>query len=103
MSSILAGHFVAVLPYTLIFFLVLYLFGTYWHLHHIPGPFIAKFTDLWRLINVYQRRPEEVYLKLHKRYGDVIRIGPNCVSITGPDTIQEIYGIGKGFIKVCSP
>ncbi|WPH00939.1 Hypothetical protein R9X50_00377300 [Acrodontium crateriforme] len=72
---------------------------TYGHLHHIPGPLIAKFTDLWRLLVVRRRDSHDTYLRLHKRYGDLVRIGPNNVSICKPDLIPIIYGIGKGYLK----
>ena len=72
---------------------------SYYRLAHIPGPFLAKFTDLWRLLTVRRGDSHDAYLALHKRYGDFVRIGPNCVSISRPDTIPHIYGIQKGFIK----
>ncbi|KAK5724962.1 hypothetical protein LTR17_013347 [Elasticomyces elasticus] len=65
----------------------------------IPGPFLAKFTDLYRLIVVWRRDSHDTYLKLHKQYGDLVRIGPNCVSISKPDMISTIYGISKGYVK----
>ena len=76
-----------------------YITSSYWRLRHIPGPLLAKLTDLWRLFLVYRRRPEETQLRLHRQYGDLVRLGPNCVSVSGPDTTLNIYGIGKGFIK----
>jgi hypothetical protein len=51
------------------------------------------------LLAVRGGRAETTCLNLHKKYGDLVRIGPNCVSISKPDVIQSIYGIGKGFIK----
>lgn len=72
---------------------------TYAKLRHVPGPFLAKFTDLWRLLVVWRRDSHDTYLKLHKQYGDLVRLGPNNVSISKPDLIPSIYGIGKGFIK----
>ncbi|KAK5240673.1 hypothetical protein LTR40_013668, partial [Exophiala xenobiotica] len=46
------------------------------------------------------RDPHEVHLTLHKRYGNVVRLGPNCVSVTGSSAyIPQIYGIGKGLVK----
>ena len=103
MFTFLLKHFMGFLPYTLLFLFFFGLFGRYARLRHIPGPFLAKFSDFWRLVSVAQRRPQEVQLELHKQYGDLVRLGPNCVSVTGPDTIPSIYGIGKGFVKVRGP
>jgi len=68
-------------------------------LKHIPGPFLAKFTDLYRLYQVYTRKPHETQVSLHKRYGDLVRLGPHCISVSGPDYASQIYGIGRGLIK----
>ncbi|EGP82950.1 putative P450 monooxygenase [Zymoseptoria tritici IPO323] len=65
----------------------------YTTLSDIPGPFYAKFTDYWRFRVVGKRNSHETYLKLHEEYGDFVRIGPNCVSISRPDVIPLIYGI----------
>ena len=39
-------------------------------------------------------------LKLHHKYGSVVRIGPNIVSISDADAIDKIYGVKTDFIKV---
>jgi cytochrome P450 len=84
-------------------FVFLFIFGhitfTYATHRNIPGPFLAQFTDLWRFLLVTGRSSQETYLKLHKKYGDLVRIGPNCISISKPDLIPSIYGIGKGYVK----
>lgn len=67
---------------------------------NIPGPFFAKFTDLWRLIDTYKGRHELTLQSLHRRYGTAVRIGPNIVSISDPAAIESIYGVKTDFIKV---
>lgn len=62
-------------------------------LHHVPGPVLAGYTDLYRLLVVWRRDSHNTYLTLHKWYGDLVRIGPNCISISKPDVINTIYGI----------
>jgi hypothetical protein len=37
--------------------------------------------------------------RTHEKYGDLVRLGPNCVSMCVPDIIDSIYGIGKGYVK----
>ena len=72
----------------------------YFRFRNVPGPFVARFSNLWRLWSVYKRRPHEVQVDLHARHGDVVLLGPDCVSVSGPDYVALIYGIGKGFVKV---
>ncbi|KAF2160362.1 hypothetical protein M409DRAFT_29211 [Zasmidium cellare ATCC 36951] len=72
---------------------------SYLRLRHIPGPFIASLTDLWRLIDVWRRDAHNTHIHLHAKYGDVVRIGPNTVLVSRPDIVQDVYGISKGFVK----
>lgn len=87
------------LPLLALSLLLSRLIWSYLRLRHIPGPFIASLTDLWRLFAVWRRDAHETHLKLHAKYGDLVRIGPNCILISKPHVIQDIYGISKGFIK----
>ena len=74
-------------------------FQNYQRLRSIPGPFLAKFSNLWRFVSVLKRSPEHTQLKLHQQHGALVRLGPNCVSVQGAEYNPQIYGIGKGFIK----
>lgn len=69
-------------------------------LHRYPGPFLASITDWWRLVDVYGRRSEVTHRKLHKKHGEVIRLGPNTLSFSNPQALKTIYGLNKGFTKV---
>ncbi|KAL2116009.1 hypothetical protein VTJ04DRAFT_10264 [Mycothermus thermophilus] len=72
----------------------------YYHgLNKYPGPFLASLTDWWRFIDVYKRRPERTHIALHKKYGPVVRLGPNTLSFSDPEALKTIYGLNKGFIK----
>jgi hypothetical protein len=66
----------------------------------LPGPFWARFSGLYRLSLVYKGNGPEQYRKLHKRYGSIVRVGPNHVSISDVAMIPVIYGIGSKFTKV---
>lgn len=80
----------------------IYLCNTYARLPSIPGPFLAKFSDLYRFLSVYRRSPQDDQLKLHKQYrgnSDLVRLGPNTVSVCGPNYIQQIYAIDKKLPK----
>ncbi|KAF3913537.1 hypothetical protein ABW20_dc0103048 [Dactylellina cionopaga] len=69
------------------------------YLRKIPGPFLASFTNAWRLKKNWDRRPEVVHQELHKRYGDLVRIGPNCISVGSANEVKTIYGITRLFQK----
>ena len=71
-------------------------------LQKYPGPFLASLTDWWRFIDVMGRRPDITHIKLHRELGDIVRLGPNSLSFADPKALKTIYGLNKGFIKVCS-
>ncbi|KAJ6166878.1 Cytochrome P450 [Penicillium chermesinum] len=57
----------------------------------IPGPFWAKFSNLWRFIDVAHGHAEETLCKLHVEHGDYVRVGPNAVSVRNLDALKTIY------------
>jgi hypothetical protein len=71
-------------------------------LNKYPGPFLASITDGWRFWDVLGRRSEVTHQKLHAKYGDIVRLGPNMLSFADPNVMKTIYGLNKGFIKVSS-
>ncbi|OAP58487.1 hypothetical protein AYL99_07577 [Fonsecaea erecta] len=68
-------------------------------LRNIPGPPVAAYTKLWRLYDVYRGHAHLTAISLHEKYGPVVRIGPNHVSISDPTLIPVIYGIKENFTK----
>jgi hypothetical protein len=82
--------------------LVAYLLKNYLNrgLNKYPGPLLASFTNWWRFFDVYKRRSEITHQKLHAKYGDVVRLGPNSLSFANPKALKTIYGLNKGFVKV---
>jgi benzoate 4-monooxygenase len=89
-------------PYALLLLPVLYYILPYirnWSIRSIPGPTPAAFSSLWLL---WQARKGERYLSVdqaHKKYGPLVRIQPNHVSIADAEAIPQIYGHGNGFLK----
>jgi hypothetical protein len=80
--------------------LVLVVYRIYFHrLHGIPGPAVASCSNLWRLYQAWKRRPELVHLALHEKYGPLVRIGPNAISVSDPKAISIIYALNGGFSK----
>jgi hypothetical protein len=69
-------------------------------LKKIPGPFLAKFSDIWRFWSQYQTTQIETFQGLHEKYGSAVRVGPNTVSLSDPSLIKTIYNTRGTFIKV---
>jgi hypothetical protein len=69
-------------------------------LHGLPGPFWARFTELYRVQMVAQGDAPRKYRDLHAKYGPIFRSGPNHVSISDPAMVSVIYGIKSKFYKV---
>lgn len=66
-----------------------------------PGPAIAAYTNWWRFFDVLKRRHQHTQIRLHRELGDIVRVGPNVLSFASPQAIKDIYGLNKGFTKVC--
>lgn len=65
----------------------------------IPGPFLAKFSDIWLgWVSSLGHRSDVVH-ELHKKYGPLVRLAPNHVSVADPDALQVVYAHGNGSLK----
>ncbi|KAM3579467.1 hypothetical protein VKS41_007926 [Umbelopsis sp. WA50703] len=67
-------------------------------LRSIPGPFAARLSRFYDLKTKGSGKKPEIIEELHQTYGDVVRIGPNHVSIRDPSAVKQIYGTER-FIK----
>ncbi|KAI4239991.1 MAG: hypothetical protein L6R40_005423 [Gallowayella cf. fulva] len=68
-------------------------------IRRLPGPLLARFSNLWLL---YQSRRGRRYLAVHaahNKYGPLVRIQPEHVSIAHPDAIPIIYSLTGGWTK----
>lgn len=72
-------------------------------LKDVPGPFLAKFTNVWRLINHYKATQISTQQRLHKELGPAVRIGPNTVSLSDPTLLRTVYSTRGEYIKVSHP
>lgn len=71
-------------------------------LSHIPGPFLAKFTDLYRSGLTHMGHVDYHKRRWHQKWGLAVRVGPNAISISDPDMIKVIYTTKNPWRKVCS-
>ena len=60
-------------------------------LNKFPGPFWARLSSLDHVFRVGRRKDSHYQLlKLHQEYGQIVRIGPNDLSITNADFVQVV-------------
>ncbi|KAK1759126.1 cytochrome P450 [Echria macrotheca] len=100
------GHFTA--SWSFISYLVVtlgvlsaYLVVTYLRspLRHYPGPFLANFTNLWRMYYIRRGRFHLDMAQLHKKYGPVVRIAPNVLDVDDPSLIKTVFSTKGDWIK----
>lgn len=73
------------------------------HLRQVPGPFLARFTRLYKVYLSIKGDMHIEHQNLHKKYGPVVRTGPNSVSIGDAEMIPEIYLQGHSYQKARFP
>ena len=69
-------------------------------LSSIPGPFWAKFSDLWRLLDFWNCTQIQSHQTLHEKFGPAVRIGPNLVSLSDPELLKTVYSSRGDYVKV---
>ena len=95
------GSIAVVLPVASIGYAVLCtIYYRFWHsLSRFPGPFVASLTNLWKVYHIYRGDFEYVLLDAHRKYGKIVRIGPNHLDISDVSAVKGIYGTGRDFPK----
>jgi cytochrome P450 len=59
---------------------------------HIPGPRLMALSKWFMVYPDLKGQRPYMFQRLHRQYGDVMRIGPREVSVIDPEAIQTIYG-----------
>ncbi|KAK7421448.1 hypothetical protein QQX98_002146 [Neonectria punicea] len=68
-------------------------------LKDFPGPFWAKFTDLWRVLDYWRCTQIRTHQQLHDRLGPAVRIGPNMISLSDPSLLKTVYSTRGDYVK----
>jgi hypothetical protein len=75
-------------------------------LDHIPGPFLARYTNAWRCYQAWRYNHYRVDMNYQSKligvYGDVVRIGPKTVLVLDPEAINTVLGFKERLEKVQS-
>lgn len=69
-------------------------------LNLIPGPFLARFTSLWKFYVSWKETIAFTSVDLHEKLGPLVRIGPNHISASSAESLALIHRSRSGFIKV---
>ena len=70
-------------------------------LRNVPGPFLAKVSQLWRNYRYFRGTWHDDAIDIHEKYGRLVRIAPNEVSFVDEHGLKALYGHGKQIKKVC--
>ncbi|KAI0265873.1 cytochrome P450, partial [Gloeopeniophorella convolvens] len=97
--SPLPGSLVVAVTFALYYGLILLYAAVYrlspWHpLAQYPGPYLARLSKLWLAVVAAGGRQHIHYRMLHERYGDIVRVGPNELSVRDASAISSILGPG---------
>ncbi|KAJ1304233.1 hypothetical protein OPQ81_005397 [Rhizoctonia solani] len=65
----------------------------------IAGPKLAALSNVWLAYVASRGDRSQAVHKLHQKYGKVVRIAPNHVSIADPKALEVIYAHGNGTLK----
>ncbi|KAI1615873.1 cytochrome P450 oxidoreductase [Exophiala viscosa] len=68
-------------------------------LSHVPGPLIPRLSSLWLTYHAWIGDEATVTDALHKKYGPIVRTGPNSVDIADGAALASIYTEKGGFGK----
>ncbi|EXJ54841.1 uncharacterized protein A1O5_12907 [Cladophialophora psammophila CBS 110553] len=83
-----------------VFLLAVFVYRAVFHpLARIPGPTLAAVTGNWRNYHYFAGTWHKDILDLHRRYGRVVRIAPNEVSVVDAAALKQLYGHGTSAIK----
>ena len=64
----------------------------------VPGPFLARFSDLWRAYKEYNGLLRSELTKLHAKHGPLVRYGVRSISVSDPSVVDMVYGSRSGFV-----
>ncbi|KAF8955653.1 high nitrogen upregulated cytochrome P450 monooxygenase 2 [Flammula alnicola] len=77
---------------TLLGSITLYRISPFHPLARYPGPVLCKVSKLWTAFASYQGELQEYHQQLHEKYGPIVRVGPNELSVTNKEFIPLVLG-----------
>jgi tryprostatin B 6-hydroxylase len=68
-------------------------------LGNFPGPFGARLSKFWHIVQLGKYDNYKRLDKWHDQYGEYVRIGPSELSIADPDAVDAIMGARSSCTK----
>lgn len=93
----LAGLVAILLPILLVLWLLSNRYSR--NLQSLPGPFKNSVTVIPRLWSVFKGKSHLDDLSLHQKFGEIVRLAPNSVSVSDPAALDALYGISSKLFK----
>jgi len=74
--------------------------GWFHPLRNFPGPYWARFSQLWGVLKTASKTDNFRHLdRLHARYGEYVRVGPNLLSVADPELVEAVHNTHTKFTK----
>ncbi|KAJ0268101.1 hypothetical protein Brms1b_008897 [Colletotrichum noveboracense] len=74
-------------------------FWLWYRLSHVPGPFWHAITGFSMARAALNGSVHEHYMELQEKFGPLVRIGPNTVMFSDPDTLKRIAAARSKYTK----
>ncbi|KAK4451284.1 cytochrome P450 [Podospora aff. communis PSN243] len=71
----------------------------WYRLRHVPGPFINIWTLWIQVWKIYSEQCPTYYDGLAKKYGPLVRVGPNHVIYSDAETCRRVSAIRSGYTR----
>ncbi|KFX94972.1 hypothetical protein V490_04061 [Pseudogymnoascus sp. VKM F-3557] len=68
-------------------------------LSHIPGPFSGTFSNFWKINAAWHEEMPQRNIAAHRKYGPLVRVGANMISVDDPASLSTIYGFKPIYLK----
>ncbi|KAM5372586.1 hypothetical protein ACJZ2D_007360 [Fusarium nematophilum] len=69
-------------------------------LRRFPGPFLARLSSFYAVgLSMKKFHMYEEVQRLHKSYGDIVRLGPSELSVASPEAVQAIHSNSSPCLK----
>lgn len=92
-------HLAAVAAAVIFTYVIISTVYSWFRLRNVPGPFMAGLTYLWAATLANSGREAWIYYELAKKYGHLIRVGPNLVLTDDPDVLRRMSGTRSTYGK----
>ncbi|XXG95666.1 hypothetical protein Hte_001935 [Hypoxylon texense] len=93
------ARFVTLLAFLAISWYVTSSVYSWYRLRHVPGPFLASFSYLWLARRAYGGTQLEDYALATRKYGSLVRVGPNDLLTDDPEVIKRMSSAKSQYWK----